>query len=147
MDVIVDIDGTVADCTHRRHYIEHKPKNWKAFFAGIPLDPPIIPVIQVVQALHNDRHRIIMVSARNEDSRKATEDWLEEHLFGPSSYERLYMRKANDYREDSIVKKEILDQIIKDGYNPILAIDDRKRVVDMWRANGILALHCAEGDF
>ena len=31
MDVICDIDGTVADCSHRLHWIQSKPKNWKAF--------------------------------------------------------------------------------------------------------------------
>jgi hypothetical protein len=28
MDVIFDIDGTLADPEHRRHYVRVKPKNW-----------------------------------------------------------------------------------------------------------------------
>jgi hypothetical protein len=31
--VIIDIDGTLADTTHRLHHIKSKPPNWDAFFA------------------------------------------------------------------------------------------------------------------
>ena len=35
MDVVVDLDGTLADCTHRLHHIRgRRRKNWDAFFAG-----------------------------------------------------------------------------------------------------------------
>jgi hypothetical protein len=34
MDILVDIDGTLADCTHRLHHIQKQPKDWDAFFAG-----------------------------------------------------------------------------------------------------------------
>jgi hypothetical protein len=57
------------------------------------------------------------------------------------------MRKKGDYRDDSIVKKELLDQIRKDGYNPLLAFDDRDRVVKAWRECGIRCLQVAEGNF
>jgi hypothetical protein len=59
----------------------------------------------------------------------------------------LYMRPARDSRDDGIVKSELLDRIIADGYEPWLAIDDRDRVVEMWRARGLTCLQCAPGDF
>ena len=37
MDIIVDIDGTVADLEHRRHWLDCKPKNWKEFYKNIEL--------------------------------------------------------------------------------------------------------------
>jgi hypothetical protein len=57
------------------------------------------------------------------------------------------MRKNNDHREDSIVKQEMLDKIRLDGYNPTLVFDDRARVVEMWRKNGIKCFQVAEGNF
>ncbi len=43
LDVIavVDIDGVLADATHRQHHLEGRPKDWDAFFAAVGEDPPI----------------------------------------------------------------------------------------------------------
>ena len=145
MDVIVDIDGTIADCTHRLHWIQSKPKNWKAFFSQLEDDAPIMPVIQIVKSLYFTGHRIIFVSARNEECREGSEKWIAKHVGIIPKI--LLMRKNNDHRDDSIVKKEILDKLREDGYDPVIAFDDRKRVCDMWRENGIICAHVAEGNF
>lgn len=141
---ICDIDGTVADLTHRRHWILDKPKNWKAFEAGIPDDEPIDWVINTVLFLQKQGLSMIMCSGRGEQNRKATEDWLEKHGLHPV---KLYMRKEGDYRKDSIVKSELYDQIVEDGWNPKLVFDDRDQVVDMWRERGLECCQVAEGDF
>jgi hypothetical protein len=57
------------------------------------------------------------------------------------------MRKKGDYRDDAVVKIELLQQIRADGFNPLIAFDDRNRVVDAWRANGIICAQVAPGDF
>ena len=31
MDVIFDVDGTLMNISHRRKFVEMKPKDWKAF--------------------------------------------------------------------------------------------------------------------
>ena len=38
MLVVFDIDGTLAKIDHRLGFVRSKPKNWKAFDAGIPND-------------------------------------------------------------------------------------------------------------
>ena len=40
--IIVDLDGTVADLSHRLHHINGKHRNWDAFFAGVDKDTPIV---------------------------------------------------------------------------------------------------------
>ena len=42
-----------------------------------------------------------------------------------------------DYRKDVVVKKEILAQVVDDGYTVLEAWDDSPAVVDLWRDNGI----------
>ena len=143
-DFICDIDGTVANLEHRLHWIKTKPKNWKAFAAGVSYDTPITPVIEVVQSLVGKGCRMVMCSGRNEYSRKDTEVWLEENGLNPVA---LYMRKNGDYRRDDIIKEELLNQIIKDGFNPELAFDDRDRVVAMWRKRNLECIQVSEGDF
>jgi hypothetical protein len=145
MLVVFDIDGTLANIEHRLEHIKQKPKNWAAFDAGIPEDKVNEPVASVFWSLLDTDHTILLASGRNERSRQATEDWLfDNFLFG---YEKLYMRKADDFRGDDIVKQEILDQIIADyGKKPDMVFDDRPRVVSMWRRNGIFVFDVYQGE-
>jgi hypothetical protein len=143
--ICFDIDGTLANIEHRLDYVRSKPKNWKAFDAGIPNDKVNETVAEVFDAMVMGDHTVILASGRNERSRQATEDWLRKNGFG--SYEKLYMRKADDFRSDDIVKQEILDQIIADfGRKPDMVFDDRPRVVRMWRDNGIFVFNVYQGE-
>jgi hypothetical protein len=144
MDIIFDIDGTLADCEHRRHWIKTKPKNYEAFHAGIPFDPVIEPVAHVMRTLTAAGNTIICCSGRMEKNRNDTEQWLLKQKLHPHA---LYMRPTDDMRPDDVIKEELLARIRADGFNPVMAFDDRQRVVDMWRRNGIICAQVAEGDF
>jgi hypothetical protein len=150
MLVVFDIDGTLANIEHRLDYVRSKPKNWKAFDAGIPNDTVNEPVAAIFRTFLTrvglgNAVDIVLASGRNERSRQATEDWLYEN--GLIGYQKLYMRKADDFRSDDIVKREILDQIIADyGRKPDMVFDDRPRVVRMWRDNGIFVFNVYQGD-
>lgn len=149
MDVIFDLDGTLADLTHRRHFVTTKPKNWPAFFAAADQDTCIEPIAKVARGFIL-AHRVLICSGRPDDMRDMTEKWLTKHIWGANGFTKhdgLYMRKTGDYRADDIVKSELLDQILVDGFHPELAFDDRDRVVKMWRARGIRCCQVAEGDF
>ena len=146
--VLVDIDGTLADCEHRRYNLDGEVKDWKSF-----LSPELAaqytlhePVAKVITALAQASHPMIYVSARNSSLRIVTENWLEEHnlWFAPRL---LYLRKEGDTRADTIVKRELLQRIHAKGYHPILSFDDRNSVVAMWRDEGITCLQVADGDF
>lgn len=146
---IFDIDGTLANCEHRRHLVElsetRKKKDWDKFFALAPKDPVHEPVAMVFRALVN-RYPILIVSARRAEEREATIKWLRVNNLW--AYPRLlYMREPDDKRDDDIFKHEVLQQIRKDGWNPVGVFDDRKRVVDMWRREGLTCFHVAEGNF
>lgn len=148
MDIIVDIDGTVADLQHRLHFIQGEKKNWDAFFDACGKDAPIKPVCELIGHLIEGGATIIFASGRSDRVREATLAWLER--FNPTMQPyafNLYMRKDGDHRPDHLVKREMLARIRKDGFNPMLAIDDRKQVVDMWRAEGLICAQVAEGEF
>ena len=145
MDIIVDIDGTVAEIQHRLHFVKDVPKRWEEFYGNIENDVPIMPVVRLIQSLWSDRaNSIIFCTGRTDNYKPQTVAWLTKHVFRPTN---LYMRSAGDYRDDSVVKLELLAQMRADGFQPILAIEDRKRVVDMWRANGIFCMQVADGEF
>ena len=142
---IFDLDGTLADCVHRRHHVETPgQKDWKAFYAACGEDPLIKSVSTVFRALHNKSWRLLIVTGRPEDCKFETIVWLKSHVL---FYDALYMRKSGDHRADDIVKREILAQIRTEHGEPIIAFDDRDRVVDMWRSEGITCAQVAPGDF
>lgn len=140
MLICFDLDGTLANLDHRLPHIKTKPKNWKAFKDGICDDRLIEPLTKLFRVLAQGEMQIILASGRGDETRDLTHKWLLDNGLWP--FEKLYMRKEGDYRCDSIVKKEILDDIIADyGKKPDIVFDDRPRVVKMWRENGV---YCAD---
>lgn len=143
---IVDIDGTCADLTHRLWFIQGEKKDWDGFFGAVSEDKPIEHMQKVVCALE-DYADIVFVTGRPERTRTDTVAWLDLHLFNNTGMMKIYMRQDGDYRPDHQVKSELLSAIILDGFEPIMAFDDRDQVVEMWRANEIPCAQVARGDF
>ena len=135
--IIVDIDGTIADNSHRAVYLEGTKKDWNGFFGNMILDLPIMPVIHLIEKLQIHGFKLLFCTGRPEAYRTITKSWLLQHDLDPL---HLYMRKDKDFRADHVIKSEILDQIYEDGFLPLLAIDDRHTVVDMWRQRGLICL-------
>jgi predicted kinase len=133
--VMVDIDGTTALMAGRSPYDESR----------VHEDRPNSPVIAAVRAMHAAGYAVVFCSGRTEACREATEKWLREHVALP--YDALYMRPAGDMRRDSIVKTEIFDRHIRHAYDVVAVFDDRRQVVDAWRALGLTVFQVAPGDF
>jgi phosphoglycolate phosphatase-like HAD superfamily hydrolase len=144
--VCFDLDGTLADIEHRLGFVRSKPKNWPAFDAGIPNDAVNLPVAEVFHSLKAAGNEIIFASGRNERTRDVTMKWLQDN--GLWDYRsKLYMRKADDYRSDDIVKDEIIDEIVADyGKLPDMWFDDRPRVVRAVRKRGIFVFDVYQGE-
>jgi predicted secreted acid phosphatase len=146
---VFDIDGTVADCAHRLHHIVRKPgddrpKDWSAFHAATSADVPIAHMVEVCRAIFEAGEFVVFVTARSEECRAATEAWLAEHVVPEQA---VYMRRAGDRRKDDVVKMELLAELRRDGWSPVMVFEDRTRVVKAWRAAGIPCAQVAEGDF
>ena len=142
--IYVDMDGTLANCEHRRHLVE--VNNWPGFFEGMCDDTIITHTEEVLRALHAAGYAIIIGSARPDENnyRQMTTEWLDRHNI---PYSAIYLRKGGDYRKDSIVKIELLDQMIEDGWDIQFALDDRDQVVKAFRDYGLPVMQVNEGDF
>jgi phosphoglycolate phosphatase-like HAD superfamily hydrolase len=137
---IFDLDGTLCDDSHRKHYLKNKPRDWDSYGENLVHDVPIEPVYNVLQSL-SEKFKIVLLTGRSDDYRQKTIDWLDRHKI---QYDGLYMRQYQDYRDDTIVKEELLEQI-EDIYEVIGVFDDRKRVVDFWIMRGIFVFDVAQG--
>ena len=140
---VFDLDGTLCDVRHRRHFVARRPKNWEAWEAGIAFDKPNEAAVDVFRALdgRGRDHAIFCVSGRSEKSRAITEQWLLDHGLHPDG---LFMRQADDHRDDRIVKSEIADEIERE-YAIVAVFDDRKRVLEMWQERGIYTFDVGQG--
>jgi hypothetical protein len=136
--VIFDIDGTLADITAREHHVRNKPKNWRLFFEGMNEDKPILPMLNLCNTLYDAGFEIILFTGRPGEFREVTETWLKKFKV---KYHSLYMKPLNDNRSDVVVKKEMLEKINKKRIAFI--VEDRSRVVQMWRDEGFICLQCA----
>lgn len=147
--IIIDLDGTLCNTAHRQHHMKSKPKNWPAFYAGITQDTPNKWCRDLLFDMYSNNYDMsfIFVSGRPDDYRDATWEWLDKHIHCFPSQAKLFMRKSGDYRQDAIVKTEIYHEFIAPNYEVQFCIDDRKQVVDAWRALGLVCLQCAPGEF
>jgi hypothetical protein len=140
--VIFDIDGTLADISERVHHIRRKPKNWNAFNEGIAKDKAIHSMIRLCNILYAAGLRIILCSGRNEKNRPETVEWLSRQGV---NYHELLLRRDEDFRPDSVIKRELIQHLDKSKI--LFVVEDRSRVVEMWRSEGLACLQCAPGEF
>jgi predicted kinase len=132
--ILVDIDGTMALMDGRGPYETEKAAS----------DLPNWPILELVEAMAVYA-KIIYMSGRDAKFRNLTLDWLSK--WGVSYDGVLHMRPEGDTRNDSIVKLELFNTHIRDKFNVKFVLDDRDRVVEMWRKLGLTCLQVAYGNF
>jgi predicted kinase len=132
--VLCDVDGTIALMDERGPY------EWDK----VGEDKPNQPIIELIDSL--DLVEIIFISGRDEVCRQSTLDWIDaNHTMYRDPI--LLMRPQGDTCKDSVVKRELFDQHIRDKYYVEFVLDDRDQVVQMWRSLGLTCLQVADGDF
>lgn len=141
--ILCDIDGTIANLEHRLPYVKDvEEKDWKSFFADMKGDTLIESTHKILKQFYKDGNEIIFVTARPDNYRRVTEKWLVRNIEVP--WYTIIMRKENDTREDSIIKQQILDTYFdKDDIK--FVIDDRPRVIRMWKENGLSVIDVGPG--
>jgi predicted kinase len=132
MFIVFDLDGTLADITHRLHHVRGNNKNYRQFYASVSEDKPKTQVISLLKELSRAGNRIEIWSGRSDESRSDTEDWL--MTYGLDGYD-LKMRPKGDHQPDVDLKRSWLMQAKR---KPDAVFDDRSKVVQLWRDEGIL---------
>jgi predicted kinase len=134
--IICDLDGTLALANGKRSPYDYKK---------VGLDDVNDPVARIVQLFNRAGYTILYVSGREDSCRGETAMWLAENKLGVHT--ALHMRKTGDHRNDAVVKLEIFNQCIRENYDVKFVLDDRDRVVRMWRELGLTCLQVAYGAF
>ena len=147
--IIFDLDGTLALIDKRRE-VSTKPNgklDWGKFFdpSNIKLDEPNPPVIKTAQLFAEQGFNIVILSGRSNKTEVATRSWLSKNKI---PFNKLVMRnsKTNHFTPDWVLKKNMLDEQL-DINDVFLVVDDRDRVVKLWRSLGLTTFQVADGNF
>jgi hypothetical protein len=136
--IICDIDGTIAKMHDRGPY------DVTLYHTDVLNEP----VADLVDRYVDDGFYILFVTGRKEDHRLETSAWLQsfQYLDGDEK-QHLFMRKHRDLRNDSVVKRELFDEHIRGKFDVRFVLDDRNRVVNMWRNLGLTVFQVEKGNF
>lgn len=137
---IFDVDGTLVDVSSIRYFVNRNDpkfsgkKLWHQFHGKAIGCPPVAQAMELYEQARADGLAILVVTARMSVWALPTLLWLKEHGV---EHDELYMRKNKDFRKDYIVKAEILQDIKRDGYRPVMAVDDNPNVIKLWQSHDI----------
>ena len=150
-NVIFDLDGTLA-LIDKRRAISTLPSgkmDWDTFFdpKNIDLDQPNDAVITMAKMLKDAGNRIVILSGRSKATKDATKAWLQKF---DVPFDILKMRPTSKdfkFMPDDQLKQMWLDKLFTNKDDIVCVFDDRQKVVDMWRQNGLTCMQVAPGNF
>ena len=149
--IIFDVDGTIADVEHRRHFVNGNTmdgrtnNDWTSFRKETVNDTPVQWVCDIAKRFIAQGDQVAFFSARNESEREITEKQISEWI--GDNHQGLFLRPDGDFRKDDEFKSELADKFEELGGKIDLVFDDRNQVVEMWRKRGTTVVQVAEGDF
>lgn len=144
LNIILDIDGTLSDASHRSHFVDGDVKDWASF-----LQPHLVLQDTVIKGARRGHDhlvkiakRVIFLTGRNESLRPVTTEWLQTHFGVNVVNEGLVMRPIGDNRVPTAFKHEMLKEIeIWSPSDYTIAIDDDKFMMKIYRDLGYVVLH------
>lgn len=132
--LIVDIDGTLADRGSR------SPFHWEKV-----MEDTVKEEIREIVNRYKTDTRIIVFTGRDGICEEDTKTWLTENKI---HFDDLFIRPEGNKEKDSVIKRRLFDEHIRDKYYVRFVLDDRNQVVDMWRKElGLVCLQVDYGDF
>lgn len=156
--IIFDLDGTLANCQHRKHFVDPRlnlenanewKKDWRKFFEACDKDIPIDPVLEILCTLLFSGKEVQIWTGRSEFVRDKTVNWIKQNLesyykmrsWPLESYNlKVKMREIGGPIPQEVIKEKWFDQAIADGKIVEYVIDKNPKVVKMWRRRGVFVV-------
>jgi phosphoglycolate phosphatase-like HAD superfamily hydrolase len=133
---VIDIDGVVADVSHRLHHLRSRPPRWEAFFTEAAADPPLSVGVDLVRGFSASGLVVTYLTGRPERIRAITEFWLRQYDL-PTG--RLLMRPDADRRPAARLKVDLLRSLARQLTIHVV-VDDDERVIEALRGVGVPVL-------
>ena len=131
----------LSDASSRQHYIESPRQDWRAFFEACGEDP-VIEEVQTLLSLLDPDLQIVLLTARPHRITYLTEAWLRHYAI---RWDLLITRPWGDYDVARDFKQGTVWELRAAGFELVLAFEDDRRNVEMFRAEGIPCLYVHSG--
>jgi hypothetical protein len=138
---VIDLDGVLSDAASRQHYLEAPIQDWRGFFDACG-DDPVIEEVRVLLDLLDRELSIVLLTARPERVHPLTEAWLRRYGI---RWDLLVMRPYGDYDVAREFKATSVVDLRRYGFDLRIAIEDDRRNVAMFRAEGVPCLYLHSG--
>lgn len=143
--IIADMDSTICfNVTGRPFYGDNA-------HVGMLEDVPNYGVINIIKSYlrtkgGDDKVFIITGREKTKEIEQATWEYVE-HYIGDHPDIHILFRPEKNYIPGNEMKLQLLKEHILDKYNILYAIDDSKKIVELYRQLGILTLQPIDGQF
>ena len=123
--VLLDIDGVLADDSHRVHYALQR--QWADYFDPVRVwhDDPLLEGAQLYHFAKATGANVAFLTGRREDLYPVTRRWLDFFEYDG----QLMMRPIYNHAKLPQFKVDVMDELSKD-YGSVLLYDDDPRVVE-----------------
>lgn len=137
----VDVDGVLADATHRQHLLRSRWRDWDGFFEAAGADGLLAQQAILLDTVAAD-HVIAMVTARPAWIADITIAWFIEH---DVRWDLLVMRSNSDFGPSAKMKAAAVENLRTRGLDPVLAVDDDARNVAAYAELGVPCVYIHSG--
>ena len=139
---IVDIDGVLADASHRQWHLDGPVRDWVGFFAAAGGDALLAHHADLVRCL-DAQLQVVLLTARPFRLRALTLEWIEHHGL---RWDLLALRgPAQDMTHSVRFKRDSLALLRSFGFTPSFALEDDPRIVEMYAAEALPCLYVHSG--
>lgn len=139
--VVVDIDGVLSDAARRQHYLEAPRQDWRGFFDACG-DDPVIEEMRILLDLLAPDLQVVLLTARPERLHPITEAWLARYGI---RWDLLIMRGPRDGDAAREFKEASVGALRRFGFGLLLAFEDDRRNVEMFRTAGVPCVYFHSG--
>lgn len=157
--IFCDLDGTLCDIRHRQHLAQAGA--WDEFHSLMPQDEVRDVVWSFLDFIISESSvKVVFLTGRPESLRYETMEWLQAkcNLCLHDDYCGILMRPKDDWRSDTVVKTELMEEFLRSACEAeskdfdqqksrVLILDDRDRVVAHFRDQGYQCWQVNEGAF
>ena len=132
--IIIDLEGTLSNCSHRIHHYENKDYDkWNELFRE---DTVHESMVEIINRYKVNGIQIILCTAKSANYFNQAMTWLNKNEL-LSFFDGFYFRVPKDKRSSVEVKKEMLESITE-KFNVLVAYDDREDICQMYFGQGIV---------
>lgn len=125
--ILVDLEGTLTDCSQRIHHLENK--DYEAWTKGFPDDLVNESFLKILKQ-KKEFHLLVLCSAKSITEEGDARRWLQKHGIY-HWFTAFYYRSAIDNRSSINVKYDLVKKILK-KYDVVSAYDDRPEMCKLY---------------